>query len=95
MLRPANTIATILENILIILLLIIFSDFAAINKIIKVTSVAAIKADIPMACLVKSFPVALTDTITEVIAAGPASKGVASGKILSLSDVKLVLSSLL
>ena len=66
-----------------ILLLIIFSDFAAINKIIKVISVAAIKADIPIACLVKSLPVALTDTITEVIAAGPASKGVANGKILS------------
>ena len=84
-----------IENILIILLLIIFSDFAAINKIIKVTSVAAIKASIPIACLVKSFPVALTETITEVIAAGPASKGVASGKILSLSDVKLVFSSFL
>ena len=95
MLKPAKTIATILENILIILLLIIFSDFAAINKIINVTIVAAIKADIPIICLVKSFPVALTETITEVIAAGPASKGVASGKILSLSDVKLVLSSLL
>ena len=95
MLKPARIIATILENILIILLLIIFSDFAAINKIIKVTSVATIKASIPIACFVKSFPVALTETITEVIAAGPASKGVASGKILSLSDVKLVFSSFL
>ena len=95
MLKPAKTMATILENTLIILLLIIFSDFAAINKIIKVTNVAAIKANIPIACLVKSFPVALTDTITEVIAAGPASKGVAKGKILSLSDVKLVCSSFL
>ena len=95
MLKPAKTIATILENILIIFLLIIFSDFAAINKIIKVTSVAAIKASIPIACFVKSFPVALTETITEVIAAGPASRGVASGKILSLSDVKLMFSSFL
>ena len=95
MLKPAKMIATILENTLIILLLIIFSDFAAINKIIKVADVAAIKANIPIACLVMSFPVAVTDTITEVIAAGPASKGVANGKILSLSDVKLVCSSLL
>ena len=95
MLKPAKMMATILENTLIILLLIIFSDFAAINKIIKVTNVAAIKANIPIAWLVKLFPVAVTDTITEVIAAGPASKGVASGKILSLSDVKFVLSSLL
>ena len=95
MLKPAKMMATILENTLIILLLIIFSDLAAINKIIKVTIVAAIKANIPIACFVKSFPVAVTETMTDVIAAGPASKGVASGKILSLSDVKFVLSSLL
>ena len=49
MLKPAKMMATILENILIILLLIIFSDFAAINKIIKVTNVAVIKANIPIA----------------------------------------------
>ena len=49
MLKPAKMIATILENTLIILLLIIFSDLAAINKIIKVDSVAAIRASIPMA----------------------------------------------
>ena len=69
--------------------------YLTIQKIIKVTSVAVIKANIPIAWLVKLFPVAVTDTITEVIAAGPASKGVASGKMLSLSDVKFVLSSLL
>ena len=95
MLKPAKTIATILENTLIILLLIIFSDFAAINKIIKVVNVAATKASIPIAWFEKLFPKALTDTMTDVIAAGPASKGVASGKMLSLSDVKLVFSSFL
>ena len=58
MLKPAKIIATILENTLIIFLLIIFSDFAAINKIINVAIVAAIKAAIPIACFVKSFPVA-------------------------------------
>ena len=95
MLKPAKTIATILENILIILLLIIFSDLAAINKITKVVNVAATKASMPIACFEKSFPVALTATITEVIAAGPASNGVARGNTLNLSDVKLTFSSFL
>jgi hypothetical protein len=95
MLKPAKIIATILEITLIIFLLIIFSDFAAINKIINVVINAAIKAAIPTDCFTKSGPVELTETITDVIAAGPASKGVASGKILSLSDVKLTLSSFL
>ena len=80
---------------LIILLLIIFSDLAARNNINKVVSVAATKASIPIACFEISFPVALTDTMTDVIAAGPASKGVASGKMLSLSEVKLIFSSFL
>ena len=95
MLKPAKIIATILEMTLIIFLLIIFSDFAAINKIMNVAIVAEIKAAMPTDCFVKSGPVELTETITEVIAAGPASKGVASGKILSLSDVKSTFSSFL
>ena len=64
-------IATILENTLIIFLLIIFSDLAAINKIIKVIKVTATRAIIPIAWCEKLFPKALTDTITDVIAAGP------------------------
>ena len=76
-------------------MLITFSDFAAINKIINVANVAVTQAAIPTDCSTKLGPVELTDTITDVIAAGPASSGVAKGKMLSLSDVKFVLSSLL
>ena len=66
---------------------IIFEDFEAIKKIIKVKSKTKTKANIPTAWLVRLLPISETDTITEVIPAGPAIKGVAKGNTLTLSEL--------
>ena len=93
MLNPARIIATILEKTLITFLLIIFSVLAAPYNIKKVAAVALTKAPIPTNCFVTLRPMPFTETMTEVIAAGPANKGVARGNTLNLSDVKFILSS--
>ena len=80
-------IAITLEITLIIFLLIIFEDFEAIKKIVKVKSKTKTKANIPTAWLVRLLPISETDTITEVIPAGPAIKGVAQGNTLTLSEL--------
>ena len=80
-------IAITLEITLIIFLLIIFEDFEAIKKIVNVKSRTKIRASIPTTWLVKLLPMSETDTITEVIPAGPAIKGVAIGNTLTLSEL--------
>ena len=49
----------------------------------------------PTDCFIKLSPISVTETIIEVMAAGPAKKGIASGNILILSERFLRLSSLL
>ena len=48
MLRPAKIIPITLEKILIIFLLIIFSNLEVIKKIMKVKNITNIKDDIPI-----------------------------------------------
>ena len=72
--------ATTLEITPIIFLFIILENFEAIKKIIKVKNKTITNANIPTVWFVKLVPISETETITEVIAAGPAIIGVAKGK---------------
>ncbi len=40
----------------------------------------------PTDCFIKLSPISVTETIIEVIAAGPANNGIANGNILILSE---------
>ena len=86
-LNPAKMIAITLEITLIIFLLIIFEDFEAIKKIVKVKSKTKTKDNIPTIWFVKLLPMPETETMTEVIPAGPAINGVAKGNTLTLSEL--------
>ena len=46
----------------------------------------------PTDCFIKLAPISVTETIIEVIAAGPANNGIANGNILILSERLLRLS---
>ena len=87
--------ATTLEIPQIIFLFIILENFEAIKKIIKVKNKTDTNENIPAVWLVKLVPISETDTITEVIAAGPAIIGVAKGKTLTLSELRSKSSSFL
>jgi hypothetical protein len=67
--------------------LIAFDDFEAIKKIIKVINNTVIRENIPTTWFVKLLPMSETETITDVIPAGPASSGVAKGNTLTLSEL--------
>ena len=73
-------IATTLEITLIIFLFIILENFEAIKKIIKVKNKTDTNENIPAVWFVKLSPISETETITEVMAAGPAIMGVAKEK---------------
>ena len=86
-LSPASIIAITLEITLIIFLLIISEDFEAIKKIIKVKDKTKTNDNIPTTWFVKLLPISETETITDVIPAGPANSGVARGNTLTFSEL--------
>ena len=89
-LNPTRIIATTLEITPIIFLFINFENFEAIKKIIKVKNKTNANDSIPAVWFVKSVPISETETITEVIAAGPAIRGIAKGKTATFSELKFI-----
>ena len=87
MLNPAKIIAITLDIILIIFLFIILEDFEAIKKITNVINKTKTKDKIPTTWFLKLLPISDTETITDVIPAGPAITGVAKGNTLTLSEL--------
>ena len=88
-------IAITLEITLITFLFINCENFEAVKKNIKVKIKTEAKATIPTDWFVKLFHISETDTITDVIAAGPAIIGVAKGKMLTFSELRSISSSFL
>ena len=94
-LNPTRIIATTLEITPIIFLFINLENFEAKKNITKVKNKTDTNEIIPAVWLVKLVPISETETITEVIAAGPAIIGVAKGKTLTLSELRSISSSFL
>jgi hypothetical protein len=88
-------IAITLEITLITFLFINCENFEAVKKNIKVKIKTEAKATIPTDWFVKLLPISETETITDVIAAGPAIMGVAKGNTLTFSELKSMSSSFL